>query len=161
MGVEMDFRIPVPWRSFTVDVPLSPDQVEAVVVRALRTEVVRGFVKSADGFRFLQRLGSSLRSGWLLVSCRVQRTAPDSESATTRLRVRMRGPLAGIAMLGAAAILLPADVVATVIARPADVQLGRISLLVLLGPVTWFVFSLEYDRGARALEKRLRGVLQR
>ena len=73
----------------------------------------------------------------------------------------MRGPLAGIAMLGAAAILLPADVVATVIARPADVQLGRISLLVLLGPVTWFVFSLEYDRGARALEKRLRGVLQR
>src|SRR5580698_4841588 len=99
-GVGQPFRLPVPWRTFTLEAPLSPEQVEAVVVRALRTDVIRGFSKSEHGFRFLQKLGSTLRSGWMDVSCGIERAGAESDAATSRLRVRMRGPWAGIVMLG-------------------------------------------------------------
>jgi hypothetical protein len=154
-------RLPLPWRAFTLESPLPPEQVEAVIVRALRTEVVRGFTKTADGFRFLEKLGTSMRSGWLLVSCRLEGSEAQGEGTTSRLRVRMRGPLAGIAMLGASATLLPIALLITALRRPSEVDLGRVLLFALLGPVVWLWFSREYDRGARALEKRLRSALQR
>jgi hypothetical protein len=154
-------RFPLPWRAFTLDTPLSRDQVEAVVVRALRTESIRGFSTWADGFSFLQRLGGSLRSGWMLVTCRIQRIGPPSEATTSRLSVRMRGPIVGVVMLGASTLLLPVALVEAAMRGPSEPGLGGVLLFSLLGTVAWFVFSLEYDRGARALEKRLRSALQR
>jgi hypothetical protein len=132
-----------------------------VIVRALRTEVVRGFTKTADGFRFLEKLGTSMRSGWLLVACRIEAGQPQGEKTMSRLRVRMRGPLAGIAMLGLSATLLPVGLLVAALARPSEIDTGRVLLFALLGPVAWLWFSRDYDRGARALEKRLRSALQR
>ncbi len=160
-GVGQAFRLPVPWRTFTLDAPLSPEQVEAVVVRALRTDVIRGFSKSDHGFRFLQQVGGPLRRGWLDVSCGIERAGAEPDATTSRLRVRMRGPLSAIVMLGGAAIALPAALVVAAIQKPGELDVGRLLLFGLLGPVAWFVFAREYDRGARALEKRLRGALQR
>ncbi len=155
------YRLPVPWRTFTLDAPLPPDQVEAVVVRALRTDIIRGFSKSEHGFRFLQQVGGTLRRGWLDVSCGIERAGAESDAATSRLRVRMRGPLSAIVMLGGGAIALPTALVVGAIQKPGELDIGRLLLFGLLGPVAWFVFSREYDRGARALEKRLRSALQR
>ena len=154
-------RLPVPWRTFTLETPLSPEQVEAVVVRALRTDVIRGFSKSEHGFRFLQKLGSTLRSGWMDVSCGIERAGAASDAATSRLRVRMRGPWSGIVMLGGAAIVLPTVLVVAAIQNHGGLDVGRLGVAGLVGPVAWFVFALEYDRGARALEKRLRSALRR
>ena len=159
-NLDVPLRFPLPWRAFALESPLPPEQVEAVILRTLRTEVVRGFTKTADGFRFLEKLGSSMRSGWLLVRVRIEGDEPQG-ATRSRVRVQMRGPLAGIAMLGASATLLPVGLRASALRRPPEIDLGRVLLFALLGPVAWLWFSREYDRGARAVEKRLRSALQR